>query len=241
MKTPHTRSPVHRSALKRRYAALVSCLALILIFSGCTNLRLSQFRRHAARGDHEWIAAQAIACRKASGGCGQIHLIKGDACFQLAKMGREPAVNFACAADELVEGLALIGSRYDAGVQLQFQETLCESLSSLRELQSGEAAEQTRVRFFGAAQALYQLAPESVPAVYFLSRARLMEMEPMLEDINAATRVPVCIRLKRTVTHVLGLMETARGHTLPDWNRFAGDYERLAFDLGAAIRTAGCR
>ncbi|WP_319407835.1 hypothetical protein [uncultured Desulfosarcina sp.] len=239
--TPQTRLPVHRSALKRRYATRACCLALVLIFSGCASLQLSQFRKRAARGDHEWIAAQAIACKKASEGCAQLHLIKGDACFRLAKMGREPAVNFACAADELVEGLALKGSWNDAGVQLQFQQNLCESLSRLRELQSGEAAEQTLVRFFEAAQTLYQLVPESVSAVYYLSRARLMQMEPMLEDINAATRVPVCIRLKRTVTRVLALMETARGHTLPDWNRFADDYERLAFDLGVAIRTAECR
>ena len=239
--TPQTRSPVHRSALKRRCATLASCLAIVLTFSSCAGLQLSQFRKHTARGDYEWIAAQAIACRKASEECGQLHLIKGDACFRLAKMGREPAVNFACAADELVEGLTLNGSWDDAGVQLQFQENLCESLSSLRELQSGEAAEQTRVRLFEAAQALYQLAPESVSAVYYLSRARLMEMEPMLRDIDAATRVPVCIRLKRTVTRVLALMETARGRTLPGWNRYADDYERLAFDLGAAIRAADCR
>jgi hypothetical protein len=238
---PEARSPVRRSALKRRLAALASCLAPILIFSGCVSLQLSQFRKYEARGDHEWIAAQAIACKEASEGCGQLHLIKGDACFRLAKMGRRPAVNFACAADELSEGLTLKGPWDAAGVQLQFQQNLCESLSNLRELQSGEAADQTLVRFLEAAQALYQLAPESVSAVYYLSRARLMQMEPMLEDINAATRVPVCIRLKRTVTRILAVMDTARGQTLPDWNRFADHYQRLAFDLGAAIRAADCR
>jgi hypothetical protein len=216
-------------------------MALILMFSGCVNLQLSRFEKQAARGDHEWIAAQAIACKKASEACGRLHLIKGDACFRLAKMGREPAVNFACAADELVEGLALKGYRNDAGVQLQLQQNLCESLGNLRDLQSGEAAEQTLVRFFEAAKALYQLDPEGVSAVYYLSRARLMQMEPTLRDINAATQVPLCIRLKRTVTRVLAMMETARGQPLRDWDRFADDYERLAFDLGAAIRAADCR
>ncbi|MCB2145558.1 MAG: hypothetical protein KQI81_03735 [Deltaproteobacteria bacterium] len=239
--TPQPPPPVHRSPSKRRYATPASCLALILIFSGCASLQLGQFRKHAARGDHQWIAAQAITCRNASEECGQLHLIKGEACFRLAKRDREPAVNFACAADELAEGLTVKASWDDAGVQLQFQQNLCEALSSLRELQSGEAAEQTRVRFFEAARALYRLAPESVSAVYYLSSARLMEMELMLEDIDAATRVPVCIRLKRTVTRVLAVMETARGRTLPDWDRFADDYERLAFDLGAAIREADCR
>jgi len=53
--------------------------------------------------------------------------------------------------------------------------------------------------------------------------------------------MPVCIRLKRTVTRVLAVMETARGDTLPDWNRFADNYQRLAFDLGAAMQAAECR
>ena len=68
-----------------------------------------------------------------------------------------------------------------------------------------------------------------------------MEIEPLLGDINAATRVPICIRLKRTVNRVLTVMENARGDTPADWERFAGDYQRLAFDLGAAMRAAECR
>jgi hypothetical protein len=63
----------------------------------------------------------------------------------------------------------------------------------------------------------------------------------MLHDINAATRVPVCLRLRRTVNRVLAMMENARGDTLPDWDRFAGDYQRLAFELGVAMQAAECR
>jgi len=239
--TPQTRSPLHRTALKLGQPALAGCLTLILIFSGCASLQLSQFQKHAARGEYDWIAAQAIACQGASDKCGQLHLTKGNACFRLAKMGREPAVNFACAADELKKGLALKPSWDAAGVQLQFQENLCESLSNLQDLQSGETAEQTLDRLMEAAKALYQLAPESIPAVYYLSSARLMQIKPMLWDNSAATRVPICIRLKRTVTRVLAVMETARGHALPDWDRYAEHYERLVFDLGAAIRAGDCR
>ena len=52
----------------------------------------------------------------------------------------------------------------------------------------------------------------------------------MLGNIDAATRVPICIRLKRTVNRVLTAMENARGDPSPDWERFAGDYQRLAFE-----------
>ena len=239
--TPQTWPPVHRTALKRRQPALAACLALILIFSGCTSLQLSQFQQHAARGDHEWIAAQTITCRRPSDGCGQLHLTKGDACFRLAKLGREPALNFACAADELEKGFALKKSWDAAGLQLQYRENLCESLINIQGDQSGKTAEQTPSRLLDAAKALYQLAPESVPAVYYLASARLMEIEPLLGDINAATRVPICIRLKRSVNRVLSVMENARGDTPPDWDRFADNYQRLAFDLGAAMQAAECR
>ncbi len=239
--TPHTWPPVHRTPSKRGQPALAACLALMLIFSGCVSLQLRQFQQHAARGDHEWIAAQTITCGRSSDGCGQLHLNKGDACFRLAKMGREPAVNFACAADELEIGLSLNLSWDAAGVQLQYREKLCESLRRLQGDPSGKTAEQTPSRFLDAAKALYQLAPESVPAVYYLASARLMEIEPLLGDIHAAIRVPICIRLKRTVNRVLTVMENARGDTPADWERFAGDYQRLAFDLGAAIRAAECR
>lgn len=239
--TPQTSSPVDRSALKQRRPALAACLTLFLIFSGCMSLQLTQFQKHAARGDHEWVATQAIECQKASDRCGRLHLIKGEACFRLAKAGREAAVNFACAADELKNGLALKPSWEDAYDQLHFQENLCESLSNLHDLQTGETAQRTLDRFVVAAQALYQLAPESVPAVYYLSRSRLRKIAPMLSGINAATRVPVCNRLKRTVTGVLAVMEIAKDHPLPDWDRFADHYHRLAFDLGAAIRAADCR
>ena len=239
--TPPTGPPVLRTAFMWEQPALAAGLALMLIFCGCASLQLSQFQQHAAHGDDEWIAAQTIACRRPSDGCGQLHLIKGEACFRLAKMDREPGVNYACAADELEKGLALKLSWEVAGGQLQYRENLCESLRHLHGWQSGKAAEATPDRLLNAAKALYQLAPESVPAVYYLASARLMKIEPMLGDIDAATRVPICIRLKRTVNRVLSVMENTRGETPPDWDRFADDYQRLAFDLGAALQAAECR
>ncbi len=241
MPTPHTLSSVQRSALKWEQPALATCLILVFIFTGCAGMQLSQFQKHAARGDHDWIATQAITCQQASDACAKMHLIKGDACFHLAKAGRQPAINYACAADGLEKGLALNPSGADTGTQTYTQENLCESLDNLQAMQSGETAERTLDRFVEAAKALYQLAPKQLPAVYYLSRARLRQITPMLLDINPATRIPVCSRLKRTVSDVLSMMETAKVQRLPDWSRFADNYERLAYDLGAAINAADCR
>lgn len=233
-------TPLPASRLIGRTAP-VFYLMLILAVAGCATMQLSTFQKHARDGDHDWIAAQAVTCEKTSDVCGQLHLIKGDACFRLAKAGTAPVDSYTCAADELAHGLALNRSWNDAAVHRQFQENLCESLRNLQDLQSGEAATQTLARFVVAAEDLYQLSPESVPAVYYLAKARLRQVQPMILDINAATRVPVCNRLKRSVTGVLAMMETARQSPLPGWDRFADNYQRLSFDLGSAMRAAGCR
>lgn len=227
--------------IQRRPTVAMACLLSILVCAGCGSLRVQQMERHAARGDDAWIAAQAVDCDTASQACGRLHLIKGDACLRLAESGKEPADHYSCAADELGKGIALMPSWKDTGEHLQIHERRCEALDGLQRLQSGTTANETRDRLLDAAQALYQLAPESVPAIYYLSIAWLRQLEPRLSTVNATNRFPVCSRLKRTVNRVLSLMQTARHGTLPEWNRFAERYQRLAFDLGSAMHTAACR
>jgi hypothetical protein len=233
--------PRPRRARFHGHAALALCLASLLMAAGCAANQLNTFKKRAAQGDLGWIASQPVDCRKATAVCGQLHLMKGDACFQLARSGSAPADNDACAADELERGLALTPSWPDKAIQRQVQENLCEALRNLHGIQSGEAARQTLTRFEAASEALHRLAPESVPAVYYLATVRLRQVQPMLMDINAATRVPVCSRLKRTVTRVLVMMKTASQAPPPEWDRFADRVQRLTFDLGTAIRVAQCR
>jgi hypothetical protein len=233
--------PAHRSVLYRDPLTAVLGLTLFLILSGCAGLQLNQFNRHAARGDHQWIAAQVVACHQASHTCGELHLIKGNACLQLAESSSQPAAHLACAVDHLKQGLSLKPSWPEADRRLDHQEQLCRALDHLQHLQTGAAAEQTLEQLVEAAQRLYQLAPGSAAAVYYLSSARLDQMRPLLQEINPATRVVVCQRLKRTATEVLLVMEIARGQVPPGWHRFSDRYERLAFELGMAMQTAGCR
>lgn len=217
-------------------------LMLIIVVTGCSTIQLDTFRKRASDGDHGWIADQTVTCEEASAVCGQLHLIKGDACFRLAKAGTAAVDNYACAADELTLGVALNPSWEDAAIHRQFQENICDSLQNLQARQSGDAARETLARLMDAAEALYRLAPKSVPAVYYLAKARLEQVQPLVPGIHhhSAARVPVCNRLKRTLTGVLSTMETARQKPLPDWERFADDYQRLCFELGLAMRAAGC-
>jgi hypothetical protein len=227
--------------ISRKQGMLAFGLIMVVTFAGCATPQLNTFKKRAAQGDYEWIAAQKVNCLRSSDDCGRRYLIKGDACFRLAKAGTMAADNYTCAAGALAQGLALKQSWSDTATQRQFQENLCESLINLQVLQAGQAAEKTLVRLTRAAEGLYRMAPGSVPAVYYLAKARLHQIEPVLSNMNPTDRVPVCNRLKRTLTGVLSMMERAKQTPIPDWNRFAANYQRLSFDLGSAIRMAECR
>ena len=220
---------------------VAGCLVVVMAFSGCGTLRVHQMQRRAAQGDDAWIIAQSIDCDTPSPSCGQLHLIKANACLRMAEQQREISTYYACASDELAKAIALTPSWDDLDKQLEVSERYCDALDGLQHLQSGKAADDTRDRLWDAAQSLYQLAPDSVPAIYYISIARLRQLTPRISTIDAASRLPVCSRLKRTVNQVLSLMETARHDRLPNWDRFAERYQRLAFELGAAMHTAECR
>jgi hypothetical protein len=232
-------NPLHRGWVRPGWTVAIF-LSSLLMLAGCADVRLNRFNAHADRNDYRWIADQEVGCRKADETCGRLHLIKGDACLRLARAAETATDRYACAADELARGLALVPSWPDPAERQRFQENLCEALQHLQDLQSGEDAEKTRVRFIKAAQALYQLAPESLPAIYYLASARLQQMQPELTDLNAARRVPVCSRLKRALNGVLSTMQSARQSDSRQWKRYATRYQRLSFDLGRAIRAAEC-
>jgi len=213
---------------------------LLLMLAGCTSVQLNRFKKHIDRNDYQWIADQEVGCQETSESCSRLHLLKGDACLRLAGAAGSTADRWACAADELAMGLTLNPSWSDPAERQQFQENLCEALQGLQVLQSGEAAEKTLARFVEAAKALYQLAPGSLPAVYYLAEAHLRQVQPDLPDLNAARRVPVCHRLERTLNRVLSTMASTRQSNSRHWQRYAQNYQRLAFDLGAAIRMAEC-
>jgi hypothetical protein len=216
---------------------------VMLTIAGCAAVQLQHFQHRAERGDQAWIAARPVTCNSASQTCAQLHLIKGQACLQLAQADghRTPAADYACAADEFSAGLALRPSWPDEADHRWVQESLCDALANLQALQSGAAAQQTLIRLEDAATELYRLAPHSIPAVYYLADARLRRIQPVLADLDPAGRIPVCNRLKRTLNLVLSVTATAAQAPSPQWEHYALRFQRLSFDLGVTIKTAGCR
>lgn len=220
-----------------------ACLLLFMALGldACTAMRARQFHHHATSGDDHWLARQTVACDEASTDCSELHLIKGGACLRLARTGAAPAAHYACSADALTRGIALRPSWPEPAARRAVQEQLCESLDHLLRWPSPATQAEVGARFRDAAQQLYQLAPGSVAATYYLAAARMREIEPLLPDITEPDRIPVCHRLKRALSAVLTTMQSNGDATSPEWDRYADAYQRLAFELGRAIRTAQCR
>jgi hypothetical protein len=211
-----------------------------VFLAACTSMQLSTFKQHARRGNDAWIAAQEVDCAGRSDDCSWRHLMKGDACLRLAGTGTAPEENYVCAAQSIERGMFLKPAWPDPSIQRQFQEKLCESLLNLPVSQSGAVPLASPDRLAEAAEELHRLAPGSVAAIYYLAKARLMQVQPQLPDIAAVDRLPVCNRLKRTLTGILSMINSAERSPLPNWERFADRYQRLSFDLGTAIRLAEC-
>lgn len=235
------RIPPHNTACRRRILAFFIIGGLLAI-GGCAATDLYQFQRHAADGDHEWIATSAVDCDEPSDACRQLHLIKGNACFQLASAGTAPLDNFACAADELQKGLNQPATPDETADRRAHRERFCESLRMLLVLLPGDAVDvdPIRERFSEAAAALYRSAPGSVAAVYYTASARYHQHQDRIATLSPASRIPVCSRLKRTMGRVLSAIKTAELAPPAAWAEYSDRYERLAYDLGLALRTAGC-
>lgn len=115
-------------------------LSAILLFS-CTTLRqLDDFKELAAKGEYGKIAQTHVDCDAETEGCNQTHLIKGDACYRLAKAKTSPTENYLCAATELEQGIQQTkdwkGWEPVLGNPEQYYENFCESLRLVRDSQT---------------------------------------------------------------------------------------------------------
>jgi hypothetical protein len=59
----------------------------------------------SSAGDYVGIAQESVSCEEVDDVCGQAHLIKGDACFRLAKQQNDPEKHYDCAVTELDKGI----------------------------------------------------------------------------------------------------------------------------------------
>lgn len=176
------------SAPGGRNGWLLMILVLAVLVAACAASvkQLQQFKGHAASNDYAWIAAQEVTCTDNSvQGCNQLHLIKGDAHFRLAKEGRDKEPNYELAADHLERGIALTSEWQVGNLDLnrdQTYENFCEALRNLQDLRTGQAAAAVGERYLQAAEDFHRLRPDHPGAVFFVAQARFRKLQPALVE-----------------------------------------------------------
>lgn len=230
------------SSYKRPLIFLLVLFLAAGFVSGCTDTRLlNQFKKDLADKNYPAIADQAVDCDKASQTCAQLHLIKGDSCFRLAKRGPDAKPHYECASHEMALGITLNKKWTDDKDKLQYHENLCESLRNLQDLQSGDAANQTLEKLDFWSNRLHALAPESLAAVYFVSKTTLRHQEKKLFEINEETRGQVCMDLNTTHKRVKNVIQQQNSAPGRDWARYRDNYQTLSKNLKRAMQVAECR
>ncbi len=189
---------------------LVACAALL---SACcwinpTTCNLKEFKTHAATGDNAWLAKRKVTCKQEQEGCNQLHLIKGDACLQLAKQKQDEMKHYSCAASELRTGIDFTKDWQLGTLNLnrgQTYENLCEALRGWQDKESGAKADDLARKLLASARELRAFAPARVGAVFFENSARYTLLHACL--IDPAACPSICSDLK-TISKDLGDHET---------------------------------
>ena len=217
------------NASKRyRYATLIVLLGtLVLAACGTSTLRhLDEDKVSSGKKDFVALAQQDISCKPTDSGCNQRHLIKGDACFRLAKQADGTKDRFLCAVDHLGLGIQQTSNWREGEIDLnraQTHENLLESLRLLQDMERGQEATARARQLMEQAKTFLSVEPGNLAGIYFLSSARLSLLQPQLFLTPVPTQV--CGEFKSILTDLQGAEPRASG------TRYEPNYRQLILDV----------
>lgn len=170
---------------------LTLCLIAGVLASGCATRQLKNLKESAAQGQWQEIADAEVDCQADDETCNQLHLLKGDACYRLAKQHTDSIKNYQCAAEQLELGIRLTPDWNVAapvvGNRAQYYENWCESLRLLRSEQTSTAAAQPyNQKLLSCAREFLQAPGQLQPAAtFFLHNAELAAIRFQIDDTGS--------------------------------------------------------
>ena len=160
--------PNHRT----RFLHLALLMALVFTMAACVTLPLKKAKTLHTENRFEQLAELDFSCKSDDEGCNQLHLLKGDACFRLAKQTQESDArqsDLSCAADELNAGINMTKTWDEVPIdRAQVYANACEA-ARLR----ADFGDRSRYEAMLAATAgqFFTFAPDNPGAVYYKARA----------------------------------------------------------------------
>jgi hypothetical protein len=134
-----------------------------------------------------------------------------------------------------------MGRYRSTGQRNQFYENLCESLRNWQDKLSGAESEAVGARFLTAAEEFYSLAPNNIAAIYFVSKARMRNMQKRLLNVTNTNRMEICGQLNSILAVVEGGISLGQTGEPSLWNRYKANYELLKSDISRAKNIAQCQ
>lgn len=211
-------------------------LTLALLLAGCSAIdpetaQLERFKELGSAQRHDLIAGEDVQCAKDGEVCRQLHLIKGDACFALARRRDAAAAHYDCAIAELTAGLDQKPAAETAlGPDRTFTEKLLEALRGRRDLSASSAESLAyTLRLVQEARAFRAAYPEEPAGYYFEANALYGRVIEGIARGDGDTAI--CGELAAA----LDLLEAGT----PASGRYVPSFERMARDI-QSTRRAEC-
>ncbi|MBI1925581.1 hypothetical protein HYR99_15175 [Candidatus Poribacteria bacterium] len=225
------------------FLSLVACRTVIEPTINPVISDLRQAKEHWKQGDYAWNAAQEISCTESQEGCNQLHLIKGDACFRLAKQAEaenkkpEARAHYECAVTHLEIGIQQTTNWQLGELDLnrpQTYENLCEALRNWQDMERGDTANQITQRLLKTAQDFRTAEPGNLGAIYFLNSARFTLLRREL--LQPRDTRALCEKLNEIIQALDEGVPRVGG------TRYEANYHRLRLDVEGAKQTVpGCQ
>lgn len=220
------------------------CLFIICFLAACGSTgKLKQFKAHLNKADYQWIADQEITCQSSDEGCNQFYLIKGDACFRLAKKSARAGESeeqekktrgyYKCAVTHLEKGISQTSDWEVAGDRSQYYENLCESLRGWQDLSWGNKAKELTKRLLKTSE-LFRTVESGHPAAsYFYNSSRFTLLR---KELLYQTDPPsLCKKLNQIIQDLEDEMPETKG------SRYEANFQRILSDVKGAKQTvSGC-
>ena len=193
-----------RISTKKWVTWLFFFVAVIFLFSCSPTIKqVKDLKNHWKQQDIQYIAKQEITCTASDEGCNQLHLLKGDACYQLAKKNISPFTNYTLAIKHLETGIEQTQNWQIDDLNLNQKQTyinICESLRNLQDLQSGDEMKITGEKLYHFAEAFYQIDSNHPAAIFYMIKAKYRKIKPEL--IRKLNKDNNCKELKKMISEV---------------------------------------
>jgi hypothetical protein len=207
----------------------------VLLVCGCATRQLKNFKEAAAENNWQEIAGAKVDCKADDEACNQLHLLKGDACYRLAKQNTDSLKNYQCAAEQLEQGIHLTTDWATAeavvGKRAQYFENWCESLRLLRSEQTSTAAATPYNQKLHACAREFLQEPDDLKpaATFFLYNAELAAIRFQIDDTGSCQ---VLKQLQQNESQAAA--QAAQSH-------YADHHRRLLNDIaGIKASISGC-